>query len=102
MNEILNRLADLILCELERRNISCLAFGELCGLSKNQIGYIVNRNKTDIKLSTIVKICENSNIQIEHIFCDCKTEKIMNNAVILINGSKFKMELKEYSEIHRM
>lgn len=96
MEKFLNKLADLIILELDKRNISCVAFGELCGLSKNQIGEIANRQKRDVRLSTILKICENSDIRIENIFCDCKTEQMLNNAIIIINGKRYTLELKEY------
>lgn len=96
MNEILNRLADLIIAELDKRNISCLVFSELCGIAKNQIGEIVNRQKKDIKLSTIVKICENSDIQIEDIFCEKSNEIPLKNAFMIISGKEYKIELKEY------
>lgn len=98
MERYLKRLSELILMEMEKGNLSGICFADLCGISRNELNYIINGKKSDIRLSTIVKICENSNIRIEHIFCDCKTEKIMNNAIVLINGNKFKMEIKEYAE----
>lgn len=93
----MKKLSDLIICEMEQKNQSCVQFAELCGIGRNIIGDIVNRKKEDVKLSTIIKICENSNIRIENIFCDCKTEKVMNNAVIIIEGIRYGIELKEYS-----
>ena len=82
--------------ELYGRNISCTLFSELCGIAKNQIGEIVNRQKKDIKLSTIVKICENSDIQIEDIFCDKSNEIPLKNAFMIISGTQYRIELKEY------
>ena len=99
--EILKRLCKEILKELERRNISYTYFADFCGISRKIMADIVNQTKTDMKLSTIIKICENSNIRIEDIFSDReRNEEIKNrirNAYIVINGTRFSIELKEYS-----
>lgn len=68
MEKYLNRLADLILEELGNRNCSCVCFADLCGISRNEMSNIINRKKNDIKLSTILKICENSNIKADDVF----------------------------------
>lgn len=98
MEECLKRLSELILLEMERRNLSGIHFADLCGISRNELNYIINRKKRDIKLSTIFQIVENSNIKIEHIFCDCSTEKILNNSVMLVNGKHYKVKLEEYKQ----
>ena len=101
MEEILERLSKLILREMEINNQSCLRFSELCGVGKDVLGGIINKKKKDVKLSTIVNICENSNIQIEDIFSDrernAEIKNRMRNAYIVINGTRFSIELKEYS-----
>lgn len=74
MNEILDRLSILIIQELEKRNISCVVFAELCGISRNEMSHILNRRVKDIKLSTIYKICDNSCITIFDIFGVTDTE----------------------------
>ncbi|MCM1325253.1 MAG: helix-turn-helix transcriptional regulator [Bacteroidales bacterium] len=68
MEKYLNRLADLVLEEIGNRNCSCVCFADLCGISRNEMSNIVNRKKNDIKLSTILKICENSQINEDDVF----------------------------------
>lgn len=96
MEKILRKLSVLIIREMQKKNQSCLQFAELCGIDRNVMGNIVNQKKNDVKLSTIYKICENSAIRIENIFCDCKTEQMLNNAILIINGKRYILELKEY------
>ena len=101
MDEIMERFSNLILMEMERKNQSCLQFSELCGVGRNIVGDIVNRKKLDVKLSTVVKICENTDINFEDIFSDrernAEIKNRMRNAYIVINGTRFSIELKEYS-----
>lgn len=66
--ELLRKLADLILLEMGKRNQTCICFAELCGISRNELSAIINRKKTGITLSTICKICENSNIKVDIFF----------------------------------
>lgn len=68
MENYLNRLADLILEEIGKKGCSCVLFADLCGISRNEMSNIVNRKIKDIKLSTILKICENSDIKLKDIF----------------------------------
>lgn len=102
MKEIMERLAILILNEMEKRNQSCLCFSELCGVGKDVVGGIINRKKKDVKLSTIAKICAYSDIRFEDIFSitgDCGVDKIINNAVLSINGSRYSMQLTKLNNI---
>lgn len=62
MEKYLKILSDEILKEMGRKNQSCIVFAELCGISRNEMSYIINRRKKDLRLSTVVKICENSDI----------------------------------------
>lgn len=87
MENYLNRLADLILKEIEKRGCSCICFADLCGISRNEMGRIVNRKKTDIKLSTILKICENSEISVENIF-QAESPEIENLEVWVKHNNK--------------
>lgn len=54
--------------ELDKNNCSCICFAELCGISRNEMSNIINRKKNDIKLSTILKICESSDINADDVF----------------------------------
>ncbi len=84
----LNRLADLILVEIGKRGCSCICFVDLCGISRNKMGKIVNRKKTDIKLSIILKICENSEISIEDVF-GISDFKLSDVEVVLRHNGRF-------------
>lgn len=68
MEKFMNRLADLILLEVQKRNCSISYFADICDISKKEMGNITNRKKKDIYVSTILKICENSEIRISDIF----------------------------------
>lgn len=84
----MNRLADLILREIERKGCSATCFAELCGINRNELGQIVNRQKNDIRLSVIWRICENSEIQFSDVFeIECTREFNIEN-FILTNGHK--------------
>ena len=68
MDEYLSRLSDLILSEMELKCCTIREMAIMCDVSEREISAIKNRNKHDIKLSTIEKICENTNITYEDIF----------------------------------
>ena len=89
--EILERLCDEILREIQSKNISYTLFADLCGISRKIMADIVNRNKEDVKLSTIVKICENSNIKLEDLFSKKKGER--QETYLLMNGERYLIEL---------
>lgn len=98
--KILEKLCVEILKELERTNKSYTVFADLCGISRNLMGSIVNRKKTDIKLSTIVKICENSSISLIDIFLfdeEMETEmflKYLNKFYLTDGKEKISLNLK--------
>ena len=99
-NYILEKFCQEILLELERKRITYTAFSDLCGISRKIMADIVNRKKTDIKLSTILKICENSDIRLEDIFSiptDCSIEDALKNAYIVLEGKRYSIELKKYA-----
>lgn len=88
MEGILNRLADLILEEMERTGKSATCFAELCGVNRNTLGGVINRKGKDVKLSFIWNICENSEIRISDIFeIECFEEFDIEN-YILTNGKE--------------
>ena len=88
--EILERLCMEILNEIHKQNISYTLFADLCGISRKIMADIVNRNKEDVKLSTIVKICENSDIKLEDIFVSHPKE--IPDVYIMINGERYNIE----------
>ena len=89
--------------ELESRNIGYTLFADLCGISRKIMADIVNGEKTDIKLSTIVKICENSGIPIDEIFPSGKSETMehLKNSYLIINGRRYKIQLLELKKTEK-
>lgn len=86
MEEILNRLAELILEEMDRKGCSAKCFAELCGVNRDELGRIINRKKKDVRLSVVWNICENSEIRFSDIFeIECSEEFNIENFV-LTNG----------------
>lgn len=93
----MNRLAELILEEMERTGRSATCFAELCGVNRNTVGDIINRKGKDVKLSFIWNICENSEIRISDVFeVECAREYNIENFV-LTNGHE-KYVLKKCAE----
>lgn len=85
---MLNRFAELILSEMGRKDCSAKCFAELCGVNRDELGRIINRQKKDIRLSVIWKICENSDIRLSDIFeIECSEEFSIEN-YILTNGKE--------------
>lgn len=68
IEEFLDRLADLILFDMDKRTCTQECFAELCGLSRSEVLRIIHRKKKDINISTIIKIVENSNITYKDLF----------------------------------
>lgn len=86
MEGILNRLADLILAEINKKDCSITCFAELCGIPRNEMGLIVNRKKKDVRLSVIWNICENSEIRISDVFGIECAEEFDIEKFVLTNG----------------
>lgn len=78
----------MILEEMEKRRYSIRCFAELCGVRTEEIRLIVNKQKRDVRLSVIWKICKNSEIRISDIFeIECAEEFNIEN-YILTNGKE--------------
>ncbi len=90
MERILNRLADLILGEMERTGRSATCFAELCGVNRNMLGDVINRKGNDVELSFIWNICENSEIRFSDIFeIECAEEFDIENHVLTNGHEKY-------------
>lgn len=84
----MDRLADLILEEMDKKNCSARCLAELCGVNRNTLRHVINRKEKDIKLSFIWNICENSGIRFSDIFeIECAEEFDIEN-YILTNGKE--------------
>lgn len=89
----MNRLADLILMDMEKRQCSATYFADACGVSKNEIGNITRRKKKDMNISTLLKICENSGISVEDVFgIECSEEFVMENFVLTNGHEKYALK----------
>lgn len=95
MNEIMNRLANLILNEIEKRKCTYSCFADMCGVSLNEIYCLVNKKYSDMRLSTLIKICNNSGIFIADVLGYCSVldaqENIVDNTIITIRGVEYKL-----------
>lgn len=90
MEGILNRLVDLILEEMGKKKCSIRCFAELCSVRPEEMRLIVNRQKKDVRLSVIWKICENSDIRISDIFeVKCAEEFCLENYVLTNGHDKY-------------
>lgn len=90
MEEILYRLADLILEEIHKKDCSITCFAELCGIPRNEMGLIVNKKKKDVRLSAIWNICENSEIRISDVFeIECAKEFNIENYILTDGNNKY-------------
>ena len=98
MDEFMDRLASLILNEMGKHNYSYAYFADMCDLSAHEISLIVNKKLSDIKLSTLIKICNNSDILIIDVFggidyCSILAvqKDIADNALIVIHGVEYRL-----------
>lgn len=80
--------------EMKKRNCSIKCFAELCGVRPEEMRLIANRQKNDVRLSVIWKICENSEIRFLDIFEMKCAEELRIENYILTNG-KEKYEIKK-------
>lgn len=58
----------MILSEMESKNYTTKEMAIVCDISEREMAALKNREKADLKLSTLVKICENTSINFEEIF----------------------------------
>ena len=86
----MNRLADLILLEMVKKDCSMTCFAELCGIPRHEMGLIVNKKKKDVRLSVIWNICENSEIRISDVFeIECAKDFDIENFVLANGHEKY-------------
>lgn len=92
MEGILNRLADLVLAEMRKKKCSIRCFAELCGVRPEEMRLLVNREKKDVRISVICKICENSEIRFSDIFeIECAEEFSIKNFVLTDGHQRYKL-----------
>lgn len=64
----LTNLSELILKKISEKNYTVTLFARECGISRKKVSDIINRNVSEIKLSTLVKICETHDIPYWEVF----------------------------------
>lgn len=93
---ICKRLSDSIYKEMKVQGIKTYTvFAEMHGISRNVLNEILTGSKEGIRLSTILKICENSDtIRIEDLFRPFDDEKT-GECTISLNGETYVGTLKK-------
>jgi len=91
MKKILDRLAELVNFEIRKKNETILSFSVKCEISYNEMRKICNRKAKDVKISTIHKICENSDITMVDIFVPNKDIDV----VIRYKNDRFRVRIKK-------
>lgn len=80
----LRNLSELILKRMETGNYTISRFADECGVSARKISDIKNRKVKNIKLETLVKICETHQFSYIDIFdCQDESEQKLIESVIL-------------------
>lgn len=74
--DVMEKLSDLILLEIGEKKCTVSSFAINCGISKSEMDKIINKKLNDIKVSTILKIIDNSQICYNDIFEADKTDNI--------------------------
>ena len=70
-------------------------FADFCGISLSELNTIIAQYKNDMRMSTILKICENSDtIRIEDLFRPFDDEKT-GECTISLNGETYVGTLKK-------
>lgn len=68
LEKYLNNLSTLIMKEMSKRNCTSKELSIICDISEREMSAIKNRERNDVRLSVIVKICENTSISYNDIF----------------------------------
>lgn len=58
MEQIIKKLQEEIYFALNKKDWSLQTMADFCGVSRGELGNLLNRGQKDIKLSTLVKISE--------------------------------------------
>ena len=100
LERYLNKLSALIMEEMSKRNCTSKELSIICDISEREMSAIKNRERNDVRLSVIVKICENTSISYNDIF-EIEDNEIFEQALkkyFLSNGKdKFYLR-KMYSK----
>lgn len=99
MEEVLGRLRRLVNLEINNHNYTIKGFAVRCEISYTEMREIVNGQTSDIKLSTICQICNNSNISFADVFVENESDlqRMINKVTILFeNTDRYSVKLLRY------
>ena len=91
MEELLKRLSTLMNKEMTDYDITIKDYALRCGISYTLMRRICNGQATDLMLSTVIKICDNSHFEFDEVTSkdmDYKFERIINRCILLYNNAE--------------
>ncbi len=96
VEKYMKNLRELILKKMEEENYTIARFSDECGVSEREICKIKNGQASNIQFDTLVKICENSGIHYEDIFCldnvnSSRLEVLLGNILFIYKNQKYKI-----------
>lgn len=98
MEELLERLAQLMNKEMSDYDITIKDYALRCGISYTLMRRICNGKATDLMLSTVIKICDNSHFGINEIIDkkELDIERVFPQCSILYGNSRYSINLSKY------
>lgn len=84
VDRIMENLRNEILKTLDEKKITYEKFSEICNISYENLCKIISGKNTDIKLSTLLKICTKSEISLEKVLSFQNVPEYVN-----INGISY-------------
>ena len=98
MKKVLLRLQELVNKEIYDYDYTIKGFALRCGMSYTEMRSIANGHATDIRISTIEKICANSHIEMSDIFIEdvCDIIRVFSRLTILYDTDRYSVSLSRY------
>lgn len=100
MEELLKRLCSFMNEEMIKYDITIKDYAYRCGISYTLMRRICNGNATDLMLSTIIKICDNSHFDLDEIVStdlDYKIERLFNRLIFTYNNTdRYSVSVKKF------
>lgn len=101
MEELLERLAQLMNKEMSDYDITIKDYALRCGISYTLMRRICNGKATDLMLSTVIKICDNSHFEFDEVISrdmDYKIERLFNRCMLIYNNAeRYSISVRKYS-----
>lgn len=100
MEEIVKRLTECVNKEMMNYDITIKDYALRCDVSYSVMRKISNGQATDLLLSTIDKICENSHFDLDEILertMDYKIERVLSRCMIIYNNAdRYSISVSKY------